>query len=88
MGTFEKLGLKQVVKTNEETLTIDSDHQTFRLLSENDLASYKEIYRFMHIALRDGRNQNWKKSLIGTIHTSLSYESIYFNDYPNLQISL
>ncbi|KAG5579982.1 hypothetical protein H5410_050609 [Solanum commersonii] len=51
MGTFEKLGLKQVVKTSEETLTIDSDHQTFRLLSENDLASYKEIYRFMHIGL-------------------------------------
>ncbi|KAG5570692.1 hypothetical protein H5410_060458 [Solanum commersonii] len=94
MGTFEKLGLKQVVKTTEETLTIDSDHQTFRLLTENDLASYREIYISMHIclvqvafkpltlrglaenfiaALRDGRNQNWKKSLIGTIQTSLSY---------------
>ncbi|KAH0639493.1 hypothetical protein KY290_036759 [Solanum tuberosum] len=24
-------------------------------------------------ALRDGRNQNWKKSLIGTIQTSLAY---------------
>ncbi|KAG5632145.1 hypothetical protein H5410_003862 [Solanum commersonii] len=35
MGTFEKLGLKQMVKTTEETITIDSDNQTFRLLSEN-----------------------------------------------------
>ncbi|KAG5580068.1 hypothetical protein H5410_050695 [Solanum commersonii] len=109
MGTFEKLGLKQVVKTTEETLTIDSDHQIFRLLSKNELAPYREIYRFMHIglvqvefkpftlrglpesfitALRDSRNQNWKKSLIGTIHTTLAYGPVYFNAYPNLQISL
>ncbi|KAG5621594.1 hypothetical protein H5410_006812 [Solanum commersonii] len=51
IGTFEKLGLKQVVKTTEETITIDSDNQTFRLLSDNDLAPYKDIYRFMHIGL-------------------------------------
>ncbi|KAG5609746.1 hypothetical protein H5410_021027 [Solanum commersonii] len=51
MGTFEKLGLKQVVKTTEETITINSDHQTFRLLSENHLAPYRDIYRFMHIGL-------------------------------------
>ncbi|KAG5611427.1 hypothetical protein H5410_022708 [Solanum commersonii] len=109
MGTFEKLGLKQVVKTTEETITIDSDNQTFRLLYDNDLAPYKDIYRFMHIglvqvafkpltlrglpesfiaALRDGRNHNWKKSLIGTIQTSLAYGPVYFNAYPNLQISL
>ncbi|KAG5605044.1 hypothetical protein H5410_026536 [Solanum commersonii] len=109
MGTFEKLGLKHVVKTTEETITIDSDHQTFRLLTENDLVPYRDIYRFMHIglvqvafmpltlrglpesfipALRDGRNHNWKKSLIGTIQTSLAYRPIYFNAYPNLQISL
>ncbi|KAG5570711.1 hypothetical protein H5410_060477 [Solanum commersonii] len=109
MGMFEKFVLKQVVKTTEETLTIDNDHQTFRLLSENDLAPYRQIYRFMHIglvqvafkplilrgllesfiaALRDGRNQNWRKTLIGTIQTSLAYVPIYFNAYPNLQISL
>ncbi|KAG5619594.1 hypothetical protein H5410_004812, partial [Solanum commersonii] len=35
MGTFEKLGLKQ----------------TFRLLSDNDLAPYRDIYQFMHIGL-------------------------------------
>uniref|UniRef100_A0A3Q7GJG1 Uncharacterized protein n=1 Tax=Solanum lycopersicum TaxID=4081 RepID=A0A3Q7GJG1_SOLLC len=39
-------------------------------------------------ALRDGRNQNWKKSLIGTVQTSLTYGPVYFNAYPNLQISL
>ncbi|KAG5568234.1 hypothetical protein H5410_064754 [Solanum commersonii] len=37
MDTFEKLGLKQVVKTTEETITIDSDNQTFRSLSDNNL---------------------------------------------------
>ncbi|KAG5572771.1 hypothetical protein H5410_062537 [Solanum commersonii] len=39
-------------------------------------------------ALRYGRNHNWKKSLIGTIQTSLAYGPVYFNAYPNLQISL
>ncbi|KAG5585432.1 hypothetical protein H5410_045866 [Solanum commersonii] len=51
MGTFEKLGLKQVVKTTEETITIDNNNQTFRLLYDNDLAPYRDIYRFMHIGL-------------------------------------
>lgn len=51
METFEKLGLKQVVKTTEETITIDSDHQTFKLLSKNDLAPYRDTYIFMHIGL-------------------------------------
>ncbi|KAG5632505.1 hypothetical protein H5410_004222 [Solanum commersonii] len=109
MGTFEKLGLKQVVKTTEETITIDSDNQTFRLLSDNDLVPYRDIYCFMNIglvqvafkpftlrglpenfiaALRDSRNHNWKKSLIGMIQTSLAYGLVYFNAYPNLQISL
>ncbi|KAG5590172.1 hypothetical protein H5410_040686 [Solanum commersonii] len=85
MGTFEKIG--------------------FKLLSENDLAPYRDIYHFMHIglvqvafkpltlrglsksfivALRDGRNHNWKKSLIETIQTSLAYEPVYLNAYPNL----
>ncbi|KAG5589784.1 hypothetical protein H5410_040298 [Solanum commersonii] len=39
-------------------------------------------------ALCDGRNHNWKKSLRGTIQTSLAYGPVYFNAYPNLQISL
>ncbi|KAG5609782.1 hypothetical protein H5410_021063 [Solanum commersonii] len=63
MGTFEKLGFKQV--------------------------GYLSFYAcWFSTALRDGRNHNWKKSLIGTIQTSLAYEPIYFNGYPNLQISL
>ncbi|KAG5589840.1 hypothetical protein H5410_040354 [Solanum commersonii] len=87
MGTFEKLDLKQVVKTTEETITIDRifiglvqvafKPLTLRGLPESFIA-----------ALRDGRNHNWKKFLIGTIQTSLAYGPVYFNAYPNLQISL
>ena len=97
---------KQIVKSTEET---DSNHDTFRLLSQSDFAPYRENYRFMHIGLvkfvfkpltlrglpesfittlRDGRNQNWRISLIGTVQTSLAYDHVYFNAYPNLQISL
>ncbi|KAG5605751.1 hypothetical protein H5410_027243 [Solanum commersonii] len=52
MGTFEKLGLKQVA----------FKPLTLRDLPESFIAT-----------LRDGRNHNWKKSLIGTIQTSLAY---------------
>lgn len=42
METFETLGLKQVVKT-AEAITIDDDHDTVRLLSKNNLVSYKKL---------------------------------------------
>ncbi|PHT65725.1 hypothetical protein T459_30150 [Capsicum annuum] len=109
MILYQKKIFFRVVKTTEETLTVDSDHATFRLLSENNFAAYRESCRFMHIglvqvdfkpltlkglpesfivALRNGRNQDWKKTLIGTVQTSLVYDPIYFNAYPNLHISL
>lgn len=42
---------KQVVKIIEETITVDFDHGTFRLLFESDFAPYRETYIFMHIGL-------------------------------------
>lgn len=38
--------------------------------------------------LRDGRNMNWKQSLMGIIQSSLTNGPVYFNVYPNLQLSL
>lgn len=38
--------------------------------------------------LRDGRNRNWQQSLIGIIQSSLAHGPVYFNVYPNLQLSL
>ena len=38
--------------------------------------------------LRDGRNNNWQQSLIGIIQSSLAHGPVYFNVYPNLQLSL
>ncbi|KAG5630260.1 hypothetical protein H5410_001977 [Solanum commersonii] len=83
MGTFEKLGLKKVVKTTEETITD---------------TPYGDIYRFMHIGLVQvafkpltlrGLPESFIEALRdGTIQTSLAYGPVYFNVYPNLQISL
>ena len=39
-------------------------------------------------ALRDARNLNWKKSLIGIMEFNLTNGPVYFNAYPNLQLSL
>ncbi|KAL9666644.1 hypothetical protein QQ045_000979 [Rhodiola kirilowii] len=85
LGTFEKMGLKQIVKTTEETIPLNSKELTIRLLDESDLLAYKYSHKYMHIglvqiafklltleglpesftaALRDGRNLNWKQSLM------------------------
>lgn len=39
-------------------------------------------------ALRDGRNINWKQSLMGIIQSSLAHGPVYFDVYPNLCLSL
>ncbi|KAL9677508.1 hypothetical protein QQ045_005740 [Rhodiola kirilowii] len=110
LGTFEKMGLKQVVKTTKETIPLNSEELTIRLVDESDLLAYKYSHKYMHIrlvqiafkplnleglpesfimaALRDGRNLNWKQSLTGIVQTSLAHGPIYFDVYPNLQLSL
>ena len=45
MGYFEKMTFKQIIKTTKETIIVNSDHGTFRLLFENDFAPYGENYR-------------------------------------------
>jgi hypothetical protein len=109
LGTFEKLGLKQVVKTTEQSISLDNEEMIIKLLSEKDLQPYRQTHKFIHIgliqiafkpltleglpesfiaALRDGRNLDWKKSLMGLIQSSLAHGPVYFNVYPNLQLSL
>lgn len=39
-------------------------------------------------ALRDGRNNNFCHSLIGTIEFTVAYGPVYFNTQPNFQLSL
>ena len=109
LGTFEKLGLKQIVKTTEESISLNNNEMIIKLLSENDIGQYRLTHKFLHIglvqiafkpltleglpesfiaALRDGRNLNWKQSLMGIIQSSLAHGPVYFNVYPNLQLSL
>ena len=105
LGTFEKLSLKQVVKTTEESVSLDNDELVIKLLNEKDINIYRDLYKFLHIglvqgafkpltleglpesfiaALRDGRNLDWKKSLMGIIQSSLAHGPVYFDVYPNL----
>ena len=35
-------------------------------------------------ALQDGRNLDWKKSLMGIIQSSLAHGPVHFDVYPNL----
>lgn len=110
-GMFDRYLVKQVVKTTEQSIALNSDERVLQLLSATDIESYRshKNYKFMHIglvqiafkpltleglpesfvaALRDGRNLHWKKSLMGIIQSSLAHGPVYFNVYPNLQLSL
>ncbi|MDD0148587.1 hypothetical protein PSY31_23140, partial [Shigella flexneri] len=49
LGTFEKLGLKQVVKTTEESISLNNQETIIRLLDHFDIDSYKSVYKFLHI---------------------------------------
>lgn len=109
LGTFEKLGLKHVVKTMEESISLEQEEMILKLLNESDIIKYKAEHKFLHIglvqiafkpltlkglpesfiaALRDARNLNWKQSLMGIIQSSLAHGPVYFDVYPNLQLSL
>ena len=54
LGTFERIGLKQVVKTTEESISLDKDEMIIKLLNEGDINHYrsdKSDYKFIHIGL-------------------------------------
>ena len=108
-GWFDKLSTKQVVKTTEQSLALNSDEQTIQLLNKRDIDLYRSRYNWMHIgkvqiafkpltlkglpemflaALRDARNLDFRKSLMGSIESTVAYGPVYFNTQPNLQLSL
>lgn len=109
LGTFEKIGFKQVVKTTESSIPLHEEEIVIKLLSQSDILPYKRTHKFIHIgcvqvafrpltlnglpesflaSLRDGRNLNWKQSLMGIIESSLALGPVYFDAYPNLSLSL
>lgn len=108
-GWFDRISSKQVIKTTEKSIALNSAEQTIRLLEKRDIEHYKKHYHFMHIgmvqiafkpltlkglpetflaALRDGRNHNFRHSLIGTVESTVAYGPVYFNTQPNFQLSL
>ena len=50
-GWFDKLSTKQVVKTTEQSLALNSDEQTIQLLNKKDIDLYKFRYNWMHIGM-------------------------------------
>ena len=48
-GWFDKLSTKQVVKTTEQSLALNSDEQTIQLLNKRDIDLYRSRYNWMHI---------------------------------------
>ena len=50
-GWFDKLSTKQVVKTTEQSLALNSDEQTIQLLNKRDIDLYRSRYNWMHIGM-------------------------------------
>ena len=50
-GTFENIGLKNVVKTVEKSVPMEDDEICMKLLCKNEIDKYVLNYKFMHIGL-------------------------------------
>ena len=50
-GTFENIGLKNIVKTVEESIPIDNNELSVELLTRHLIEKYVHSYKFIHIGL-------------------------------------
>ncbi|WMV30496.1 hypothetical protein MTR67_023881, partial [Solanum verrucosum] len=50
-GWFDKISNKQLIKTTEQSLALNSSEQTIRLLNKRDIYVYKNQYKFLHIGM-------------------------------------
>ncbi|KAG5584355.1 hypothetical protein H5410_044789 [Solanum commersonii] len=50
-GWFNKISNKQLIKTTEQSLTLNSSEQTIRLLNKRNIEFYKSQYKFLHIGM-------------------------------------
>ncbi|KAG5576932.1 hypothetical protein H5410_057066 [Solanum commersonii] len=50
-GWFDKLSSKQLIKSTEQSLALNSSEQTIRLLNECDINLYKNQYNYTHISM-------------------------------------
>ncbi|KAG5570703.1 hypothetical protein H5410_060469 [Solanum commersonii] len=50
-GWFDKLSSKQLIKTTEKFLALNSSEQTIRLFNERDINLYKNQYNYLHIGM-------------------------------------
>ena len=50
-GWFDKLSSKQLIKTTEQSLALNSSEQTIRLLNKHDIDLYKHHYHYLHIGM-------------------------------------
>ena len=108
LGFFKFISQK-AIKTVEQSISLDSDIETLKLLCLRDIQRYFSRYHYIHIGciqvafkpltligtnaslrahLRDARCNDFKKSTMGIIKTSLCHGPVYFNVFPNLNLSL
>ena len=50
-GWFDKFSSKQLIKTTEQSLALNSDEQTLCLLNKKDIDSYRSQFNFLHIGM-------------------------------------
>ncbi|WMV45208.1 hypothetical protein MTR67_038593, partial [Solanum verrucosum] len=50
-GWFDKISNKQLIKTTEQSLVLNSSEQTICLLNKRDIDVYKHQYKFLHIGM-------------------------------------
>ncbi|KAK9724018.1 hypothetical protein RND81_05G042000 [Saponaria officinalis] len=84
LGTFERLGLKQVVKTTEESISLNNTEMVLQLLNKYDLEPYRKAeHKFIHIGLVQVAFKPLTMEGLPETHGP-----VYFDVYPNLTLSL
>ncbi|KAG5619599.1 hypothetical protein H5410_004817 [Solanum commersonii] len=92
-GWFDKISNKQLIKTTEQSLALNSSEQTIRLLNKRDIEFYKSQYKFLHIgmvqiAFKPLTLKGLPETFLAAFQSTVAYGPIYFNAQPNLQLSL
>ncbi|KAG5610977.1 hypothetical protein H5410_022258 [Solanum commersonii] len=97
-GWFDKISNKQLIKTTEQSLALNSSEQTIRLLNKRDVELYKSQYKILHIGMvqitfKPLTLKRLPETFLAALRDArnLNFRQslmVYFNAQPNLQLSL
>ena len=85
IGTFEFRATYKI-KVSENTHSIGSQTETIELFKPRDITRLG-LNKPVCVCLRDARRNNFDDSLLGVIESNMAHSPVYFNCFPDLELS-